>query len=398
VKRFRRVVLIVLDGVGIGALPDAADYDDAGTNTLQHVAAACGGLNLPRLQQFGLGNLLELKGVPAATVPSASYGRMAEVSRGKDSTTGHWELAGILQAADFAVYPHGFPERIIAEFTRRSGLQPLGNFAASGTDILRQLGPEHLRTGRPIVYTSVDSVFQIAAHEAVIPVDRLYALCQIARDILNPYRVARIIARPFVGTPEAGFQRTSRRHDFSLPPVAETVLERMKAHGYDVTGVGKISDLFAGRGISRSLPSESNAHGMALTLQALAELRQGLVFTNLVDFDMLFGHRLDARGFAAALEAFDAWLPELMSLMAVDDLLLISADHGCDPTTPGTDHSREYVPLLGWSPASGTGQNLGERSSFADLAATLGDNFALDWSTGESFLGALSGELDDPDH
>lgn len=397
-KRFSRVVLIVLDGVGVGALPDAADYGDTGANTLQHVAAACGGLNLPRLQQFGLGNLLKLEGVPAAAIPSAGYGRMAEVSRGKDSTTGHWELAGIRQAADFAVYPQGFPEQIIAEFARQSGLQPLGNIAASGTDIIRQLGPEHLRTGRPIVYTSVDSVFQIAAHEEIIPVDRLYALCQIARDILNPYRIARVIARPFVGTPEAGFQRTPRRHDFSLPPVAETVLERMQAHGYDVIGVGKISDLFAGRGISRSLPSESNAHGMALTLQAFAELRQGLVFTNLIDFDMLFGHRLDTRGFAGALEAFDAWLPELMSLMAVDDLLLISADHGCDPTTPGTDHSREYVPLLGWSPVSGTGQNLGERSSFADMAATLGENFALDWSTGESFLGALSGELDDPDH
>jgi len=397
-KRFNRVVLIILDGVGIGALPDAADYGDAEANTLQHVADVCGGLNLPRLQQFGLGNLLPLAGVAAVAKPLASHGRMMEVSRGKDSTTGHWELAGVQQTEPFAVFPQGFPEEIIAEFIRRTGLQPLGNYAASGTEILGQLGAEHLQTGQPIVYTSVDSVFQIAAHEKVIPVERLYEICQIAREILNPYRIARVIARPFVGSVAEGFRRTARRHDFSMPPNADTVLDRLQSQGCEVVGVGKIPDLFAGRGLARALPAESNAHGMELTLQSFAGLRRGLVFTNLVDFDMLFGHRLDAAGFAGALEAFDAWLPKLLAAMTADDLLLISADHGCDPTTPGTDHSREYVPLLAWSPGLRGGYNLGVRRSFADVAATLGENFALGWESGTSFLAALSGELDDPDH
>ncbi|HKI50852.1 MAG TPA: phosphopentomutase, partial [Geothermobacteraceae bacterium] len=291
-----------------------------------------------------------------------------------------------------------FPEEIIAEFFRRTGLQPLGNYAASGTEILGQLGAEHLQTGQPIVYTSVDSVFQIAAHEKVIPVERLYEICQIAREILNPYRIARVIARPFVGSVAEGFRRTARRHDFSMPPNADTVLDRLQSQGYEVIGVGKISDLFAGRGLTRALPAESNAHGMELTLKSFASLRRGLVFTNLVDFDMLFGHRLDAAGFAAALEAFDAWLPELLAAMTADDLLLISADHGCDPTTLGTDHSREYVPLLAWSSGLNGGYDLGVRSSFADVAATLGENFALGWESGTSFLAALSGKLDDPDH
>jgi phosphopentomutase len=396
-KRFRRIVLIVLDGVGIGALPDAADYGDAGANTLQHVAEACGGLALPNLQRLGLGNLLPVMGVPPAAVPAAGYGRMAEISCGKDSTTGHWELAGIHQTHPFAVFPHGFPPEIIDEFARRTDLQPLGNCAASGTDILRQLGEEHIRTGRPIVYTSVDSVFQIAAHEEVIPVARLYELCQVARDILNPYRVVRVIARPFVGSARDGYQRTARRHDFSMPPNAETVLDRFRSTGLEVVGVGKISDLFAGRGITKALLTDNNRHGMALSLKALTELRQGVLFVNLVDFDMLYGHRLDAQGFGAALEAFDAWLPGLMGAMNEEDLLLITADHGCDPTTPGTDHCREYVPLLGWSAGMKAGCALGVRSSFADVAATLGENFGLGWAIGESFLGLLSAEFDDPD-
>lgn len=396
-KRFRRVVIIILDGVGIGALPDAAEYGDAQANTLRHVAEASGGLCLPRLQRLGLGNLLELKGVPAHASPQGVYGRMAEVSRGKDSTTGHWEMAGIRQLEPFSVYPQGFPAPIIDEFTRRSGLVPLGNYAASGTEILLQLGEEHLRTGRPIVYTSVDSVFQIAAHEAVIPPERLYAICRIAREILNPYRVARVIARPFVGTTPANFQRTSRRHDFSMAPDAETVLDRLQTMGYTVLGVGKISDLFAGRGISETITTDDNRHGMLATLRALEGLDEGLLLVNLVDFDMLYGHRLDAGGFAAALEEFDAWLPRLMSLLTAEDLLLISADHGCDPTTPGTDHSREYVPLLGWFPGLKTGVRLGDRSSLADVAATLAENFRLDWPTGKSFLGLLSGQPDDLD-
>jgi phosphopentomutase len=388
-KQFRRIVLIVLDGVGIGALPDAADYGDAGANTLQHVAEACGGLTLPNLQRLGLGNLLPLKGVPAADTPAAGYGRMAEISCGKDSTTGHWELAGIHQLQPFSVFPQGFPAGIIDEFSRRTGLQPLGNVAASGTDILRQLGAEHIRTGRPIVYTSVDSVFQIAAHEEIIPVARLYELCQVAREILNPYRVARVIARPFVGSSQKGFQRTARRHDFSMPPNAETVLDRLQEAGLEVVGVGKIADLFAGRGITRTLLTDNNRHGMISCLKAFSELRRGVLFINLVDFDMLFGHRLDAQGFGRALAEFDAWLPGLMSAMSTDDLLLVTADHGCDPTTPGTDHCREYVPLLGWTPGLKSGCPLGVRSSFADIAATLGENFGLGWTTGKSFLELL---------
>jgi phosphopentomutase len=394
-KRFRRIVLIVLDGVGIGALPDAADYDDAGANTLQHVAESCGGLTLPNLRRLGLGNLLPLKGVPPADKPAAGYGRMNETSCGKDSTTGHWELAGIHQEYPFAVYPQGFPTEIIDEFTRRTGLRPLGNYAASGTDILRQLGEEHMRTGRPIVYTSVDSVFQIAAHEELIPVPRLYELCRVAREILNPYRVVRVIARPFVGSSRDSYRRTARRHDFSMPPNAETILDRLQSAGQEVVGVGKISDLFAGRGITRTLPTENNRHGMAVSLTALGELRQGVLFINLVDFDMLFGHRLDALGFGRALEEFDAWLPGLMAAMNEEDLLLITADHGCDPTTPGTDHCREYVPLLGWTPGLKAGCSLGVRNSFADVAATLGENFGLGWTTGESFLAQLSGKSDD---
>ncbi|HKK01747.1 MAG TPA: phosphopentomutase [Desulfuromonadales bacterium] len=387
----RRVVLIVLDGAGIGALPDAGRYGDEGANTLQHVAAACQGLALPTLERFGLGNILPLAGVAAVAAPAACYGRMRELSAGKDTTTGHWEIAGVIQRDPFPTYPDGFPPEIIEAFVRETGLDPLGNIAASGTDILRELGEEHCRSGRPIVYTSADSVFQIAAHEEVIPVERLYELCRTARRILDPYRIGRVIARPFVGRSAADFKRTSRRHDFSLEPTDVTVLDRLSAAGVLTYGVGKIRDIFAGRGIGSYVYSESNADGMAKTLAALDVVSHGLIFTNLVDFDMLYGHRLDPRGFGAAVEEFDRWLPQLLRALHGDDLLLITADHGCDPTTPGTDHAREYVPLLIWSPKLAAGGDLGERSSFADIAATVAEAFGLPWGTGESFSKMLVG-------
>ncbi len=389
-RRFSRAVLITLDGVGIGALPDAAAYGDAGANTLQHVAAACGGLRLPHLQNLGLGNLLDIPGVPPAAAPSGGYGRMLERSAGKDTTTGHWELAGVIQEQPFPTFPGGFPEEIIAAFRRETGLDPLGNCAASGTEILRQLGEEHLRSGRPIVYTSADSVFQIAAHEAVIPVARLYEICRIARRILDPYRVGRVIARPFVGADAASFKRTPRRHDYSLPPNDETVLDRLAAAGLPVMAIGKIADIYAGRGVADHQASDSNADGMAKTLAALDRQRTGLIFTNLVDFDMLFGHRLDAAGFGRALEEFDRWLPQLMGKLQSDDLVLLTADHGCDPTTPGTDHSREAVPLLAWFPALAKGVALGVRETFADVAATLDELLGVGpGPAGTSFLPLL---------
>ncbi len=385
----RRVVLITLDGVGVGALPDADHYGDLGSNTLLHVAEACGGLSLPVLERMGLGNILPIPGVQPVAVARASWGRMAECSAGKDTTTGHWEIAGIVDPLPLPTYPQGFPAEIIEAFIQEAGVAPLGNIAASGTDILRMLGDEHIRSGRPIVYTSADSVFQIAAHEDVIPVERLYELCRSARRILDPYRVGRVIARPFIGESADDYRRTSRRHDFSMPPMAPTVLDAMTAAGMCVYGVGKITDIFAGRGISDFVYSSSNRDGMEKTLRALSLLDQGLVFTNLVDFDMLYGHRLDASGFGSALEEFDRWLPELLAVLRPDDLLIITADHGCDPTTPGTDHSREYVPLLAWSPQMGRGAELGVRGCFSDIAATIAEGFGLSHGAGKSFFGQL---------
>lgn len=382
----RRVVLITLDGVGVGALPDADLYGDVGANTLQHVAQRCGGLHLPTLERFGLGNILPLHGVSPNAAPSAAYGRMREQSAGKDTTTGHWELAGVIQTEPFPTYPGGFPQEIIDAFRRETGYAPLGNVAASGTDILRRLGEEHLRSGRPIVYTSADSVFQIAAHEEIIPVSRLYEICRIARDILNEYRVGRVIARPFIGRTAADFKRTPRRHDFSLPPTAETIMERLEESGLSVFGVGKIRDIFTGRGITDFVYTGSNAEGMARTLEALEVVKRGLIFTNLVDFDMLYGHRLDSLGFGRALEEFDRWLSGFLENLQPSDLLVVTADHGCDPTTPGTDHSREYVPLIAWHPRLRHGSDLGERDSFADVAATIAEFFGIEFPVGRSVL------------
>ncbi|BCR04393.1 phosphopentomutase [Desulfuromonas versatilis] len=386
-SQINRVVLITLDGVGVGALPDAAAYGDGEANTLLHVARACGGLKLPNLQRLGLGNILEVPGVGPVALPEAAWGRMRERSVGKDTTTGHWEIAGLVQTEALPTYPEGFPEEIIAAFERETGLRPLGNIAASGTDILVTLGEEHLASGRPIVYTSADSVFQIAAHEEVIPVQRLYELCRIAREILNPYRVGRVIARPFLGSCAADFQRTARRHDFSLPPTGTTILDRMAGAGLEVFGVGKIRDIFAGRGVTGYQYSESNADGMAKTLASLEDLERGLVFTNLVDFDMLYGHRRDARGFGGCLEEFDLWLPRLLEQLGQRDLVILTADHGCDPTTAGTDHTREYVPLMIWSKTPGWRGDLGERESFAEVAATIAQVFGLERGPGKGVRG-----------
>jgi phosphopentomutase len=383
-----RVVLMVLDGVGVGALPDAADYGDAGANTLLHVAERCGGLHLPVLGSLGLGNVLPLPGVPAVAHPRASFGRMLERSAGKDSTTGHWELAGVIQTEPLPTYPQGFPAEMIDAFSRRTGLEPLGNIGVSGTDVLRLLGEEHLRSGRPIVYTSVDSVFQIAAHEQVIPLEELYRLCRVAREVLNPWRIGRVIARPFLGNCAADFHRTANRHDFSLPPVGITLLDHLVAAGVPVVGIGKIHDLFAGRGLTGYHHSKDNHAGLLATIEVLRHMDAGLVFTNLVDFDMLYGHRLDAAGFGRALEMFDAQLQSLLEVLRPGDLLLLTADHGCDPTTPGTDHSREAVPVLAWDPLWRQGKDLGVRATFADVAATIADYFAIESVVpGESFLG-----------
>ncbi|ABA89559.1 phosphopentomutase [Syntrophotalea carbinolica DSM 2380] len=388
-RKWQRVVLIVLDGVGVGGQPDASAYGDQGASTLPHVAERCGGLKLPTLEKLGLGRIVPIAGVDAVAEPSALYGRMLERSKGKDTTTGHWELAGLVQGEPFASYPKGFPDEIIDAFAGLAGVRPLGNIAASGTEILKQLGMEHLQTGRPIVYTSVDSVFQIAAHEEVMSCEALYALCEGMRKVLDRYRVGRVIARPFVGTSAENFERTSGRRDFAMPPQGDTLLNDMQNAGMTVLGVGKISDIFAGQGISRALKSTDNADGMRKTREALAQIERGLVFTNLVDFDMLYGHRLDALGFGRALEEFDAWLGGFLADFRDSDLLIITADHGCDPTTPGTDHTRESVPLLVWSPALVCGQDLGVRESFSDAAATIADLFDLEIRTGQSFMDRL---------
>ena len=386
---FDRIALIVLDGVGVGALPDADRYGDAGANTLSHVAEAVGGLSLPNLEKMGLGNICPARGVDPVAEPAAAWGKMAESSPGKDTTTGHWELAGLPTVESFAAYPDGFPDDIVALFRERTGRDLLGNVAASGTDIIRDLGEEHVRTGKPIVYTSIDSVFQIAAHEDIISPAELYDICRTMREALDPYRIGRIIARPFVGTNAGNFSRTHRRHDFSMPPPAETVLDRLTVAGIPVSGVGKISDIFAGRGVSSSVSIVDNGDGMQKAAEVLGSIDRGVVFVNLVDFDMLYGHRKDAAGFAEALSAFDLWLPGFQDAMEDRDLLILTADHGCDPTTPGTDHTREYVPVLSWHRNMASGPALGTRDSFSDVAATLAEAFGLRWPVGRSFFGSL---------
>lgn len=386
--RFDRVFLIVLDGVGCGALPDAERFGDAGAHTLAHTLAATG-VRLPHLEALGLGNITPLPGVAPAARPAAHFGRMAEQSAGKDTMTGHWELMGLISTRPFATFPEGFPPELIAEFERRTGRGTLGNRPASGTAIIEELGEEHLRTGRLIVYTSADSVFQIAAHEDVVPLEELYAACRVARELCDAYGVARVIARPFTGRP-GSFQRTAHRRDYPVPPPRPTVLVRLKEAGWDVIALGKISDIYAGTGIGESVPTVSNADGMRRLLEVAGRRFRGLAFVNLVDFDSKYGHRRDPEGFASALAEFDAWLPSLQAVLGPRDLLIVTADHGNDPTHAGTDHTREYVPLLVWYPGLAAGRDLGLRRTFADVGATVAANFSVPPpEAGRSFLEAI---------
>lgn len=387
---FRRVILIVLDSVGCGDAPDAAAYGDAGSNTLANTARAVGGLRLPYLGRLGLGHVTSIEGVPPDPAPQGCFGRLTEISAGKDTTTGHWELAGLPLLKPFPTYPHGFPPDLIAEFERRIGRCVLGNYPASGTAIIEELGAEHLRTGYPIVYTSADSVFQIAAHEEIIPVEDLYRMCQIARALLSgEHAVARVIARPFVGQP-GSFRRTERRKDFSLPPPADTILDVLKAAGRPVVGVGKIEDIFAQRGLTSSVHTTNNMDSVDAILNFLSQPGEGLIFANLVDFDMLYGHRNDPHGYAQALEQFDARLPEIQGELGEGDVLMLTADHGNDPTTPSTDHSRERVPILVTGPHIRRGVALGTRASFADVAATIAELLEVKWhGAGQSFASLL---------
>jgi len=383
----RRAILLVLDGVGIGELPDAADYGDEGSNTLVNMAKAVGGLNLPNLQRMGLGNIERIEGVPPAEKPIACYGKMREVSAGKDTTTGHWEIAGIIREKPFPTYPNGFPPEIIEAFEKAIGRKVLGNKPASGTAIIEELGEEHLRTGYPIVYTSADSVFQIAAHEEIVPVEQLYEWCRIAREILKgEHEVARVIARPFIGTP-GNFKRTPRRRDFSVPPPYPTLLDALTEVGLKVVTVGKIDDIFAGRGVTFAVHTSDNRDGMqqveALTVQGDFDF----LWCTLVDFDTVYGHRNNPQGFAQALREFDEWLGNFLPKLMGGDLLIITADHGNDPTTPSTDHSREYVPILIWTPSLKEGKPLGVRQTFADVAATIADWLKVEWrGAGKSCL------------
>ena len=381
-----RVIVIVMDSVGIGELPDARDYGDEGSNTLGNISRAVP-LRLPHLRRLGLANLVDLANVPPVERPEAAIARMAERSPGKDSVTGHWELMGLVLDQPFPVFPDGFPPDIVGEFERRIGRGTLGNKAASGTAIIDELGPEHVRTGKPIVYTSADSVFQIAAHEDVIPVPELYRMCEIAFDLVSVGRgVGRVIARPFVGAPGA-FTRTANRHDYARTPTADTLLDRLIAAGWPVVSVGKIRDLFAGRGISRGTPTTSDMHGVDVIEHEMDTLDRGLIFANLVEFDTQYGHRNDAPGYAANLERFDARVPGVLTRLRETDLLVITADHGNDPTTPSTDHSREYVPVLVTGARAVRGVDLGVRASFADLGQTIAEVFGvprLDFGT--SFL------------
>jgi phosphopentomutase len=374
--------------VGIGELPDADRYGDRGSNTLGHIAHDVG-LAVPTLRSLGLGCVVDLGGSspPAAL---AAYGRMAEMSPGKDSVTGHWELMGLVLEQPFPVFPHGFPPELIVEFERRIGRPTLGNVVASGTAIIDQLGPEHVETGRPIVYTSADSVFQIAAHEDVVPVPELYRICEIAYDLVGiGHGVGRVIARPFIGSPGA-FKRTANRRDFALTPFAPTLLDTLKAHGHAVVAIGKIEDLFAGRGMTSAVHTTSDEHGMDEIESAMAATDRGLIFANLVDFDTVYGHRNETAGYAANLERFDGRLAALLPRLRDDDLLVITADHGNDPTTPSTDHSREHVPVLLYGAAIRGGTDIGTRSTFADLGQTLAELFGVGpLAHGTSFLGEI---------
>lgn len=387
----KRVLWIVLDSVGAGALPDAAKYGDEGANTLLHISESVG-LKVPMMRTLGLGNISGI-GIQPIAHPSASYGRAAEKSMGKDTTTGHWEMAGVVLKKPFPTFPNGFPKEVIEEFEKAIGTKTLGNKPASGTAILDELGEEHNRTGYPIVYTSADSVFQIAANEAIISREQLYEMCEIARrQLVGENAVGRVIARPFVGESAGHFTRTAGRRDYSLEPMGKTILDVLKSAGKEVFGVGKIEDIFAHRGLTASNHAAGNKLCIDAAIEYMSKPFDGLCYVNLVDFDMQYGHRRDVKGYAQALEYFDSRLPELMACMNDEDLLIITADHGCDPTHTGTDHTREYVPMLVWSRSINRGTDLGTRSSYADMAATIADFFDLNENFGAvSYYRCLEG-------
>ena len=380
--------IIILDGVGIGELPDAANYGDTGSNTLVNIATAVDGLKLPNLEKLGLGNIERIKGITEQTNPLASYGKMKEISKGKDSTTGHWEISGLYVDTDFSYFPDGFTKEIMDNFLKKTGCKGyLGNKAASGTEIIKELGEEHVKTGFPIVYTSADSVFQIAAHEKVIPLERQYEICSVTRNevLVAPLMIGRVIARPFIGEP-GNFKRTTNRKDFSLDPPSRTVLNILSEAGIKTVAIGKINDLFNYNGIDIREKTKSNEEGCVKLLEYSKKGNNNFIFTNLVDFDVYFGHRNDPEGFAKKLAAFDSFLPEFLGNLDETDRVLITADHGNDPTTPSTDHSREYVPLLFYS-KNKRGKNLGIRQTFSDAGKTVADFFGVDNDLkGKSFL------------
>jgi phosphopentomutase len=380
--------LIVLDGVGVGELPDAAVYGDAGSNTLKNIAEAVGGLNLPNLQKLGLGNIIDIKGIGKSSMPQASFGKMNEVSKGKDSTTGHWELAGLKVDFDFSYFPDGFPKKIVENFLKLTGCKGmLGNKAASGTEIIKELGDEHVKTGFPIIYTSADSVFQVAAHEEIIPLDKLYEICRITREqiLIPPINIGRVIARPFKGTP-GKYERTTNRLDFSIDPPSKTILDILSENEINTVAIGKVNDLFNYRGIKVQEKTKSNSEGCKLLMGFASNEKSNFIFANLVDFDVYFGHRNDPEGFGGALKDFDNFLPEFLEKIDETDAVIFTADHGNDPTTPSTDHSREYVPLLFYRKGK-AGRSLGTRETFSDAAKTACEFFKVNNSLeGKGFL------------
>lgn len=370
-----RVIILVLDSAGIGEQPDSAEYGDEGSNTLGNIAKVIDGFTLPNLEKLGLGCIDGTSGYSAVNEPLGCYGKMTERSIGKDTTTGHWELAGITLTSPFPLYPEGFPKNLVEALEAAIGTKTLGNYPASGTEIIKILGRQHVMTGHPIIYTSADSVLQIAAHEEVIPIERQYEICEIAREVMTgEHAVGRVIARPFIGK-DGSFSRTDRRRDFSLKPIRKTIMDYVKEQGKEVKAVGKIEDIFAGEGITEAVHIKGNMDGVDKTLEFIRQSFSGLIFTNLVDFDMYFGHRNNVKGYAQALTEFDSRVPELLEALDDHDMLIITADHGCDPTTEGTDHTREYVPLLVYGKGLHKGVNLGVRKTFADVAQTVAEVF-----------------------
>jgi len=387
----KRAIWIVLDSVGMGAMPDSEHYGDKNVNTLAHTYAFANGLDLKNMLSYGLGNIEGMKELPKVQEPKGCFARLGELSKGKDTTTGHWEMIGVLTEVPFPTYPNGFPKEVMDTFEQAIGTKTLGNCTASGTAIIEELGEEHVKTGYPIIYTSADSVFQIAAHEDVIPLEKLYEMCEIARKILaGQHEVARVIARPFTGT-VGQFSRTANRRDYAISPPMPNLLSYCEEAKVPVIAVGKIEDIFNKQGVSVAIHTKDNADGVKTTLECMEKYPEGLIFTNLVDFDMKWGHRRDAANYGKGLEAFDAVLPQIVETMKADDILIITADHGCDPTAPGTDHTREYVPLLVIGQGIKEGIDLGTRKSFADIGQTLCQYFNLpDLKIGESFLENIS--------